>query len=152
MNNPTRLWILAPPNGVVNSSSWPSPIVTGSANGLSNVQIKINNEPYLANTLNSLQEQYMEFKNACGVLGLDSDSGGVISFTDWLKTYRIVCVDLSRYRNKMGDPNAPVSIVVSANLLTTVASDLIYIVEKKRVCTISFGTGQASINLSDLVN
>jgi len=138
VKNPKRLWILTPPHAVVDGSTWPSPIVTGPY-GLTNLNVKINGTPQYVSNLSSLPELWAELKKAMppSVAGLDTSSQ--LTFSDFVKTHRIHCLDISRYVHRVnGDPNALITINVTGNPTSSTPVDFIYLIEREIECVINF--------------
>ena len=139
VNAPKRVWILSYPTGVVNSVDWPSPLVTGATTGLTNVNVTVNGTKYLSNNLNSLSEQYAALCSAMAPNGMNGEANQMISFGDFCKTYRLICLDISRSGNRQFDPNAPVNLLVEAAPSTNTAADIIYLVEREMKVHLTFG-------------
>lgn len=145
VTNPKRLWILTPPTGVVDGTTWPSPIVTGPY-GLTNLNVKVNSIRQYNSDISSVYELWAELKKAMSpsISGLDTSSQ--LTFSDFVKTHRIHCLDISRYSHRVnGDPNHPVNISVSANPTSATAVDIIYLIEREIECVIHFGPSEVLV-------
>lgn len=139
VNAPKRVWVLSFPAGVVNGINWPSPLVTGADTGLNNVNIQINGIRYLSNSLSSLSEQYAALSSAMAPSGMNGEANKMISYAEFCKTYRLICLDISRSGNRQMDPNAPVNLLIEAAPSTATAADIIYLVEKEIRINLTFG-------------
>jgi hypothetical protein len=147
VNAPKRVWAMVYPTGSVNAANWPNPLVTGCENSLTSVNVQINRTRYLSNDLNTLPEQYAALCSAMSPAGMNGEGNKMITYSDFCKTYRLLCLDISRSGNKMLDPNQPVSILVTGNPTTAVASDIVYLIEKEMRVVLQFGAGPIQIEV-----
>ena len=139
ITNPHRVWLLTPPAGVVDGSTWPSPIMTGPY-GVTNLNVRINGTPQYTVDLNSFAQLWDELKKTMPPSVAGQDTSSQLTFSDFLKTHRIHCLDISRYQHRVnGDVNARVEIVVTGNPTSTTPVDFIYLVEREIECVIHFG-------------
>jgi hypothetical protein len=144
--NPQRVWVMCFPSNVVNSSAWPSPITTGAL-GLIGVQLKINNRNYYNTQLDTWEQQYRLLKDAMPWGSDGGDASCRLTYGDFLKTYRLLCLDISRAENRQIDRNAPVSIQIQATPQSATAMDIIYLVERQMVCNMKFGAGAVMVEV-----
>ena len=145
VKNPKKLLILTPPAGVVDGTTWPSPIVTGPYS-LTNLNVKVNGARQYNSDLSSLYELWEELKKAMppSISGLSTSSQ--LTYSDFVKTHRIHYLDISRYSHRVsGDPNALVSISVTANPTSATAVDIIYLIEREIECVIHFGHEEVKV-------
>ena len=136
--NPKRVFALAQPTGLVNGVRWPSPLVTGADSYLTNVNVLVNNQVYLQSSLSTPAAQYEQLREAMPLHafgGSDTD----LKYSDWLNTYRIVCVDLSRHGDQSGNKNLPISLTFTGTLMGVMNADLTYIVERQMQTLFEFG-------------
>jgi len=145
VKNPKKLLILTPPTGVVDGTTWPSPIMTGPYS-LTNLNVKVNGTRQYNSDLSSLYELWEELKKSMppSISGMSTSSQ--LTFSDFVKTHRIHYLDISRYSHRVsGDPNALVSISVTANPTSATAVDIIYLIEREIECEIHFGHNEVKV-------
>jgi len=139
---PRRVFILCHPAGVVNTSSWPSVLCTGPF-GLSQMQLLVNNKPLFRAPLDTLGEQYAMLQSAMGVSSDDGDeSRSLISFSDFQRNTRLICLDMSRLTSIIPDPNVPLSLILTATPVAPGPMDIVYIVQRDVEVKMSFGAGR----------
>jgi hypothetical protein len=144
--HPQRVWIGMFPTGTVNSQNWPSPCVTGKF-GLSNLNVNVNGSPYYNVMRTSLYELYDDLRDQMTPSTSGDDNSSLINFSDFVNTYRWHVIDLTRSKDAMADPNMAVSIAVTGNPIAATAVDFIYILERKKVCILHFGSGEVTVEL-----
>jgi hypothetical protein len=140
---PKRVWVLTYPTGLVSGSTWPSVLITG-ANGLTNVQLSVNNRPQYNNYLSTPAEQYAEFLSSAR-LGGSSVPEALISYEDFRLRSRLMCLDLTRFSGSQADPNAPVVLSIVGKTLSAVATDTYYIIECEQQALFNFSTSGVSL-------
>lgn len=141
--HPLRVWLLAHP---VDS-------LTGDGlhfypGGFKNANILINNDPLLKQSLNTPQDFYNVLSQQMPGQGDDTGKGGLISYPEFLSTYRLHCLDCQRLGGRLADPNAAVSIQVEATRDSTYSAtncDNTVIVE--RLQAVSFHLDSSSIKV-----
>lgn len=148
---PLRVWVLGQQNNV---SGVPQ---LGLQSSLSNFQVgftamncKINNNQYYASNINTAQEAWDILKQQFPGYGSDSTQGGLISFQDFLTTYRLNCIDLSRLKERVANPWTQVSIEVDATPCVgtyTGGFDYHYLVEKKWLMSLTMSAGSISASM-----
>jgi len=147
--NPQRVWVLCHPTGVVDGQTWPSPLVTGS-HGLTSANVKINGSNYFDSDFSTPIELWEELKRQMPPSLTGESRLSQLTYSDFLKTFRIHCFDLTRSNNRKQDPNAPVTLLMKASPISATAIDIIYIVETKKVCKMTFGLSQVKIDTYDV--
>ena len=147
--NPQRVWVLCHPTGVVDGQTWPNPLVTGS-HGLTSANVKINGSNYFDSDFSTPIELWEELKRQMPPSLSGQSRLSQLTYSDFLKTFRIHCFDLTRSNNRKQDPNAPVTLLMKASPISATAIDIIYIVETKKVCKMTFGLSQVKIDTYDV--
>ena len=132
---PIRCWVVAPDNGSLTSSN-------GLANyvGLfSNINMLVNNTRYYSNDLATsrdcwevVKDQFLD-KNEC-----------VISFKDFITSYGVHCLDLSRMQSRLRDSNAAVSLQFQGQLVTDDVN-VFFIVERKEKIVFKMSASDCSV-------
>lgn len=142
---PKRVWVLTYPTGLVAGSTWPSVLITGP-NGLTNVQLSVNNKTQYNNYLSTSAEQYAEFLSSAR-LGGSSVPEALISYEDFRLRSRLMCLDLSRLAGGQADPNAPVVLQIAGSTQSAagVNTDTYYIIESEQQALFNFSTGGVSL-------
>ena len=139
IRNAKRVWALVFPAGSVDGNKWPSPIMTGPY-GLIDVNIRVNNTKQFANEFKTLQELWNELKKAMPPALAGKDTASQLTFSDFVKTHRIHCFDISRYHNNLqGKANDHVRIEVNAKVTTNAAVDIVYLVEREVKVELNYG-------------
>lgn len=145
VSNPKKVFVMCFPTGVVNGETWVSPTTTG-AYGLTNIQLMVNGTNYFTGTsFSTLPEQWLALKEAMNV-GVEADAVGNISYLDFVKTNRILALDLSRFKERVVDPFLPVSLQITASPQSATAIDIVYLVEREKEITLTFGRSEASVS------
>lgn len=147
--NPKRIYALVQPaNAVVDGSTWPSPIATGSQYYLEQANVMVNNRLYHSQTLEGDVVMYEALKASMplhGYGGVDSD----FSLSDFKSMFRIVCLDISRVGNATVDPQLPVSLMFVGKLAErgggAVACDVNFLIEREMQTVFSFGAGSFTV-------
>lgn len=122
------VYIMAYPNGQVDSASWPSVLVTG-ANGITNLGCKVNGTGYHNIRLETLPQQYEMLKGLMAGTPIRSES--LISYSDFVRTSRIMAFDLIRFRKVNKMPSAGIDIVVEGQVESQGAVQLVVLVENE---------------------
>jgi hypothetical protein len=147
-----RLWCLVYPTNIVNSSSWPSVLMTGP-NTLTQLQVLVNGKSIFNNPLMTVDEQYSQLKQ-CMTTSADGDPLALLPFQDFRMFSRILCFDLSRAAAAQNvDPNAAMMIQVSGMVSATCPQnvDFVYILECSEGRIIHFTNGSVSISVSNML-
>jgi len=141
--NPKRVFAMVYPKDAVNSDSWPSPCATGAL-GFSSLNIQVNNTPYFSRPQNTLESQWLALKGTMQ-LGSNLDPLSQLSYADWLRTYRIHCLDISRQSPDDLNKNASVSLTIDGIVPTAVAVDIIYLIQREQLVALKYGTANLEV-------
>ena len=143
---PLRIWLLAPPTGGLSTAG--SDTVNGSfvfPGRFTNINCQINNQNYYDNPLQSDHEIYSILEEQFPGYGNSSGSGSLISFSDFQNSYRLHCIDVSRLKDRLKDPNSAVSIQLSATRSNSTSCDYYVCVERLQACTMSFTNSEVKL-------
>lgn len=146
---PLRVWLLACPANAL-SSSVPASTTTIATNTgyiplavytgqFTNANILVNNSRYYNNDLvtaadfyNILKEQFPE-------------NQGLVSYSDFLTTYRLHCFDLTRLKDRLKNPNEACSLQVNATRVDAVSCDYYFIVERLQRVSLHMSSAESSV-------
>jgi hypothetical protein len=129
------IYLMAYPTNQVGTSAWPSVLVTG-ANGMTDLNVQLNNEPYLARQLQTPREQYEALRGLMS--GGDErervNSESLISYRDFLRNNRILALDITRHQKRLVNPALGVTVVVEGTVQSQEPVELVFVTESlKRV-------------------
>jgi hypothetical protein len=141
--NPKRVFAMVYPKDMVNSDAWPSPCATGAL-GFSSLNIQVNNSPYFSRPQNTLESQWQALKGTMQ-LGSNLDPVSQLSYADWLRTYRIHCLDISRQSPDDLNKNASVSLTIDGVVPTTVAVDIVYLIQREQLVALKYGVSNLEV-------
>jgi hypothetical protein len=142
---PKRVFGLVYPTNVVNGVNWPGPCVTGRDVGLTNFQITLNGQPYLETPINDVAQWWDNLKAEMPLSYTSSGHNSILSYSDFVNTFRIHCINLERSQDRYDDPNALSTLTVSYQQTASTASDIVWLVECKRVVTVTYGASIARV-------
>jgi hypothetical protein len=140
-----RIWLVTPPYASpVNEAKWPSAVVTGAV-GVDRANIQINGTKYYRDYLQSPREFWNLLREQLPKEGKDVSSR--LTYSDFMKTHRIHCFDITRPVSDVGvpDPNKVMSISLMFSKSNTQAADFIYILESERVAALNISRGGTRI-------
>lgn len=146
---PLRVWLLACPANALSSSAVPSTTTAATNTGLiplavytgqfTNANILVNNSRYYNNDLvtaadfyNILKEQFPEDQ-------------GLVSYSDFLTTYRLHCFDLTRLKDRLKNPNEACSLQINATRVDAVACDYYFVVERLQRVSLHMSSAESSV-------
>lgn len=144
--SPQRVWAMCYPTGQLNTKNWPSPVTTGLF-GLTNLNIQLNGTNYFTNAYNSTLELWDALSAQFPPSQAGQDTSSLLSYNDFINTYRIHCLDISRNKDRLRDPNAPVTLIVTGAPLSATAIDIVYLIEKTMKCVITFGASDVQVTV-----
>lgn len=127
-HNVKKVFAFVYPTGKVNTASWPSTMVTGPY-GLTNAFIDLNGNRIHERGQDTPSEQYDALKQAMRV-GMDSNElESLLPFEQFRLTSRVLCFDVARARSRLANPNDPMTIGISADIVGPGPVDIVYLVE-----------------------
>lgn len=139
---PVRVWLLACPNTALSSST---PIAGGTirlatyVGQFTNANLLVNNSRYYNNDLvtagdfyNILKEQFPE-------------NQGLVTYSDFLTTYRLHCFDVTRLKDRLKNPNEACSLQINATRVDAVACDYYFVVERLQRCSLHMSSAESSV-------
>ena len=145
--HPLRIWVLGCP---VNSLSTQGSDTVNSAfcfpMRLTGLNALIQNTQYYQRNLDSPLEQWdilkQQFPSNSSEL-----SGSQLTYSDFFNNFRLNCIDVSRLKDRLKDPNSNVSIQVVAarDPAYTGSVDIYYVVERLQACTFMFNSSETKV-------
>jgi hypothetical protein len=141
--NPKRVFAMVYPANVVNQDTWPSPCATG-AWGFTSLNIQVNGSPYFSRPQANLESQWLALKGTMQ-LGSNLDPVSQLSYADWLRTYRIHCLDISRQSPDDLNKNASVSLTIDGIVPSGGAVDIVYLVQREQIVALKYGASNLEV-------
>lgn len=141
--HPLRLWLLCPPTTALSTQG--SDTVNGCfvfPGGFSNCNVLINNTQYYQNNLSTLEEQWQVLSEQFPGAGSSNKSGSLLSFSDFVNTYRLHCFDVSRAKDRLRSPNESVSIQVVGTRSNATSCDYYFLVERLQAVNFHFSSAE----------
>ncbi len=143
---PLRVWLLAPNTQGLSSAGDGTLVGVFAFPGtFTNLQIQINNSNYYQNSLNTVAEIWSILEDQFPGSGSSNSTGGLISYADFINSYRLHCFDVSRSKDRLSSPNEAVSIQVSGTRVNSTSCDYYYIVERLQAVTMHFGASETKL-------
>ena len=144
--HPLRVWLLGCPTTALSTAG--SDIINGCFSfqaQFSNANISINNTNYYNNALNTASEFWSILQDQFPKQGLDNDSCSLISYSDFMQSYRLHCFDVSRLKDRLRNANEAVSIQIQATRSNATSCDYYYLVERLQLVTFQFSSSETKL-------
>lgn len=141
--HPLRVWLVSPATTGISASAG----LLSSQAAWTNANIMINNVPYYQNSMNTISEQWTILEDQFPGSGNSNAKGGLLNYSDFINTYRLLCFDVSRLKDRLSDPNSAVSIQVQATRANATSCDYYYVVERLQAVTFQFNASETKIIL-----
>jgi hypothetical protein len=139
--HPLRLWCLFPTAGNIRGAAQGNTLST-YVGRLTNAQVRINNTNYYDQPLNTDKQFYDILKSQMVATPLHE---GLIDFNDFLSTYHVHCLDLTRVADRLRSPSEAVSIELDATRYDTNTCDNFYILERLQRISLNLSANETNV-------
>lgn len=146
---PVRVWLLACPANALSSSTPASSTSSATNTGyiplavytgqFTNANILVNNSRYYNNDLVNAQDFYNVIREQF------PENQGLVSYSDFITTYRLHCFDLTRLKDRLKNPNEACSLQVNATRVGAASCDYYFIVERLQRCSLHLSSAESSV-------
>jgi hypothetical protein len=151
---PLRVWVLmypqflSTPTNALSRSDYASGCLIGL---LRDCNIQINQMPYFKNVINmqgqNPQDWYERLKEQ-----IDPQLGAMISYTEFLQTYNLMCIDISRLSDRLQSPTQAVGVQITGTRSDTNPYNVIpvFLIERMNQATFRFSSSDVNLVVGNI--
>lgn len=156
---PLRMWVAFLPRDAEAQNVSPfMPFISRAV--FSQTNCLVNSVPYYSNNLILPREHWQVVEEQTISCGSKDNLGAAIGYQDWLQNYRVICIDLSRYKERLVNSSEPVNLILNTSISrmfdprtgTGTDVNMLVLIERAQVIKFTFSSAETSILIGSAVN